>query len=1191
MRYLVFHYREDILNPFLRTTESNTGEKMEDQRVGTSLFRETFSFRTEENLPGSWYVERNSELNVPAIRCGEKCIEFLSAGNKFLPVIPDVENVVVRFTASMNFEAAKSIGFTLFFHYDTFTGRGKALRFTMKDGQAPSVLFGTTARNLFQTEQSGALALSREVFLKDFDCELRVVDGKVTFTLAGESISFATEKGSGKVAFSREHFFDVLFMKKFEIDGSPLQTSLKTSSFTVPLPDTLTYYPIFCDVLLSDYGNCMDAKLSFRGGVCETPLGEGNYHGLRADILTRPYLKVLNGNAVRKFILFDDPIVLAPYDQKNPFLYTLIYDKPQWPFERTIRFIKEGNNVDFAVGFDEYHHNGSPMMELAPAETVFDGNGSVLDCGLGLTGNGLRRMELLSRKDKEIISRLPATDPRYERAVKFAENNHYFFEGEKKDFAIRITACNDLPLSYEVTLEDTFLRKVRTLEYTRESGEFLCGSVPMQRVTLRLEEVDLPCGVWHIRIRSTDESVHALEEYWAFEVMSRDPAAPCAPLLSKLPFLYNARTETRGLMTDSFDPWLGAQSVDEGHYVSCAVMLPEAFRKYDMGPTLHAYGRKNFSWISTRTLDHPEIEDNLDVIAKSDYVNVQDRASRMSFLWHYTYAGERLRWLIDFLKTRNDPYFDLADLEAKLEKGESITKAQYEHLARHHWYDWLDYANACTRQWGESTLKRLREVNPDVLLSQYGPFHIYAARLKGPECVYQVGNANLADLTAFWQFEDYPYSCGYGLERGLYCLTSCLLALPGARIYPEIYTGGKLGGGCPDGAVFYAHPPFGGGVSKFSKNSVRKVRSEKLFGRQIANLVYGSGHLTENGFRFWTERGFQSMRFTRKWFEQLLRFWPNVMEHAPERPLCSAAYISSDASRRANANILVNKEYPSLWDVHCTATEDVPAIYEEAFRYGLCAGFQMWDTQLDILSAEQTDTLVLPPLRGMAPETLKEIRRLHEEGVNLVACENVDGLEDLFGVEDTRERKTITLVRGSGNFCNGMEEFCDEGDLCCGSYKAVDCEVLLSAEIPVLTLKKNAKASAAFFNVPPHHVKIERLHQRLSYGKGSISTLMAQAVGQLMKRFSRTGISISCGTLLGAYTQDHGIMIIVSNPDDDHEISSSITLEKGRGFDGTPVCNRPVRFLKEDATSRTCRVLLPPGEMLTMFFPGETSGK
>ena len=1149
------------------------------------LFRETFLFRTEENLPGSWYVERNSELNVPAIRCGENCIEILSAGNKFLPVIPDTGDCQVRFSASMNYESAKYLGFTLFFHYDTFSGRGEAVQFTVSEVDKPLIRYGSTRCNRFFPEQEAAVSLERDVFLKTFDCEITVQGDSLTFSLGGQSVSFRCKKGSGKVAFSREHFFDVLHIRRFEIDGELPEKSLETRKFTVPLPDTLTYYPIFCDVTLSDYGNCMDAELSFRGGVCETLLGEGNYHGLRADILTRPYLKVLNGKDVRKFILCDDPIVLVPSNHKNTFLYTLIYDKPQWPFDRKIRFIKDCKNFDLAVGFDEYHHNCSPMMELAPAETVFDRNGKVLDCGLGLTGNSVQRIEFLSRQEKEIIGKLPKEDPRYERAVKFAKNNHYFFEGESSEFSIRITSSRELPVAYEVILEDPFLRKVRTLEHTLEMEEFLCGSVPMNRVTLKVEEPSVPCGVWHLRVRSLDESVHALEDYCAFEVMSRDAASPCAPLISKLPFLYNARTETRGLMTDSFDPWLGAGSVDEGHYVSCAVMLPESFRKYQMGPTLHAYGRKNFSWISTRTLDNPETEDNLDVIAQSDYVNIQDRSGCMSLIWHHTYKGERLRFLIDFLKTLENPCLDVAELEAKLEKNESLTKEEYGLLAENHWYAWLDYANVRIRESVLGMLEEIRKVNPDVQMAQYGPFHIYAARLKGPEAPYQLCKKHLSDLTAFWQFEDYPYSCGYGLERGLYCLTSCLLALPGARIYPEIYTGGKLGGGCPDGAVFYAHPPFGGGVSKFSKDRTRKERSEKLFGRQIANFVYGSGHLTSEGFHFWTERGFQSMRFTRKWFEQLLRFWPNVLEHAPVRPLRSAAYVFSDASRRANENILVNRDYPALWDAHCTATEDVPEVYENAFRRGLCAGFQLFDTDLDKLSPDQVDTLVLPPLRGMSQETLQEIRRLHGAGVHLVACENVDGLEDLFGVEDTREMKEITLVKGSEKLCPNMEEFCDEGKLCRGSYKAVDCEVLLSAEIPVLTLKKNAKASAAFFNVPPHHVKIERLHKRFSYGKGSISAFMEKAVGDLMKGFSGTGVTITNGRLLGAYTQDNGIMIIVSNPDDDHEISSTVTFEKGRGFDGTVVNSRPLTWMKEDASSRSCRVLLPPGEMVTLFFP------
>lgn len=1159
---------------------------MSDQKKWEPLFRETFLFRTGEDLPGSWYVERNSDLNVPAIRCGEKNIEFLSAGNKFLPVIPDTENCHVRFSASMDFATAKKLAFTLFFHYDTFSGRGEALHFSVAEGEAARVAYGSTGRNLFFPEQEQTFSLDQSVFLRPFDCEMLIGDETVSFTIAGKEFSFSCKKGSGKIAFSREHFFDVLRITSFEIDGDLPERSLSRNSFTIPLPDTMTYYPIFCDVTLTDYGNCMDAQLSFRGGVCESLLGGGNYHELRADLLTGPYLKVLHGREVRKFILTDEQIVLVPSDHTNAYLYTLIYEKPQWPFDRTIRFLKTEGDFDLAVGFDEYHHNGSPMMELAPAETVFDREGRVLDRGLGVTGNGKCRIEFLSPQDKEIISRLPESDPRYERAVRFAQNNHYFFEGEKAHFSIRLTACCDLPARCEVILEDAFLRPVRTLEHTLSGSETLCGSVSMNSVLLQIETLDLPCGVWHLRIRSTDESVLPLEEYCAFEVMSRDPSKPCAPLICSMPFLYNARTETRGLMTDSFDPWLGAQSVDEGHYVSCCVMLPEAFRKYDMASTLHAYGRKNLTWISSRTTDTPEIKDNLDVIAGSDYIQVQERYDRMSFTWSNTYCKDRLSMLIDFLKTEvSDPYYDLADLEEKLKKGECITKEQHRHLIEHHWYTWLDYANQRTVEAVRDMLNEFRKLNPDAHLAQYGPYHIYAARLKGPEGVAVIGNSGLdRSLNAFWQYEDYPYSCGYGLERGLYCLTACLLALPDARIYPEIYTGDKLNGGCPDGAVFYAHPPFGGGIPRSSKDRKVTPHPEKMFGRQIANFVYGSGHLTRDGFRFWTERGFQCMRFTRRWFETLLRFWPNVIEHAPLRPLRSAAFIASHASRKANDRLLI-EDHGSILDVHSTATEDVPAIYEDAVRQGVCAGFQMWDTDLDLLSADQADTLVLPPLKGMTKETLDQIRRLHESGVHLVGNENVEGLEDLFGVEDTHVTRGISRVRGTEDLCCGMEEFCDEPEVCCGSYRAVDCQVLLTAEIPVLTLKQNAKACAAFFNVPPHRVKSERLHQRFSYGRGSISAFMEKAIGTLMKRFSDTGVSITDGRLLGCCTQDNGIMLVVSNPDDRKEMTCCITLQKGKGFDPEPVCSRPVTILQEDHSEKVCRVLLPPGEMLTMLFP------
>ena len=46
-----------------------------------------------DSLPGLWQVEQNSDLpQVPAFRYGENCIEFLSEGNKYLPVIPSISD-------------------------------------------------------------------------------------------------------------------------------------------------------------------------------------------------------------------------------------------------------------------------------------------------------------------------------------------------------------------------------------------------------------------------------------------------------------------------------------------------------------------------------------------------------------------------------------------------------------------------------------------------------------------------------------------------------------------------------------------------------------------------------------------------------------------------------------------------------------------------------------------------------------------------------------------------------------------------------------------------------------------------------------------------------------------------------------------------------------------------------------------
>ncbi|MBQ6473869.1 MAG: hypothetical protein IJJ33_17915 [Victivallales bacterium] len=1140
------------------------------------LYRETFSSETN-GLPGGWMVEQNTDMpQVPAFRKAENSIELLSGGNKYLPVIPDTADVRVNMTFGVHYEDENDFGFYLCFRYDTFTGRGQYIRLH-REHLEDSVLieYGTTRLNFYTPSDSRKVKADRVCFGHPMDFAMTVCGGKATVSFLGHAVYFKVQDGNGAVALAREHFFDVFQVLSFTVDGNPPQAAAKERRFTVPMPDSLTWYPIYCDVVLRDYGKCLDAVLSFRGGVAETQPGEGNYHGMRADLLTRPYLKILTAEHTEKHVLYEKTIVQIPQGMAPKFFYKLVYEKVEWPFRRNVRFLKPSGRFDLAVGFESWHHNASPNLELNPAETVFSANGQVLYSGLGITPGEQRKIEFLSQPKKQFLKRLPKDDPRHELACRFAASNHYFLEKEVPEFKIRLTSANPLPLAFEVYLEDAYLRPIRPLKFKQECATASMGVSTLQVVELAVEKIPgLACGVYHIRVKSVDSTVPTLEDYCAFEIMSLDRDAPAPPLLSGLPFLFNARTETRGLMTDAFDPWLGS-SVNEGHYISCAVMLPEAVRKYRMLPTLKAYGRSNFSWISARTLDKPEPKDNLDIIRESDYVNIWDCNERMNLTWPWSYRGRRFQWMLDFLGTLNDSVFDLKRLRRMQKRGETMPKEVYLKVAERHWEEWLDFACARTARWTRETLAEMRKVNPAVKFGMYGPFHIYAAALKGPECPRMTCNADITpDLNAFWQFEDYPFSCGYGIERGVFALTGCLLAMPGSAIYPEIYTGGKLKQGCPDGAVFYAHPPFGSTVGA-------KERSPRLMIQYVVNFAYASGHLTADGFRYWTRQGFQAGRFTRQWYEALLEIWPTVLEHPADRPLRSAAFVYSEDSWRAHKEHIVEGDL--IIDVRNTATEDVPFLYEASRRAGVCAGFQLKDSELDKLTADQVDTLVLPPLKGMSSKALKRIRALHGQGVNLVASEDVTGLEDLFGVRDTGVMHSITEVRPVGDFCSGMKEFCDD-ERCRGRYEADGAKVLLTAEIPVLTLKRNARAFAAFFNVPPQMVKSCRLHTRVGYGKNNISPLMEKAAGAIMRRFSDTGIEISDGELLACRTKDGAVLVSVINLDMDKEKTVELRIRRRLVAGRALKSNRAVTELEGGLHDRGFRVALPPNEVLVMVF-------
>ena len=1005
---------------------------------------------------------------------------------------------------------------------------------------------------------------------------------------------------AGKIALSREHFYDILSVTSFKIWSDDVP-AIPGKTFRIPMPANHTMHPIFCDCTLKDYGNCMDMEMTLSGGVKATPIGEGNYHAMRVDFMKDFFLKVLTASETQTYIVYKGDIILVNDKLAPLFMFKIFHKKPDWPLTRRVRFIKPQGKFDLAVGFEMYRTNIGELGQT-PSETVIDLNGKVLSSGTGIS-SGKLFTEFLSQEKKAFAPKIPKNQPRYKQALEFLKNNHFFMEGEEPKFQIRLTGTGDRPEEFKVELEDAFFHKLGVLKYKKEMTSKKIGvrEYPVTLLTIAMGKKKLAPGVYHLRVTGLDAGSGAYEDYCAFEVMPKDPKSLPAPLLSGIPYLYNSRTETRGLETDGFDVWVG-ESVNQPHYISCANFQPAAARKYDVMPTVNAYGRENFLWLGSRNCDDFTIASNKDLIAKADYINISQHKERSNLLWRYSYHTWRLSTFVKFAKLTKDPVFQVAELEKGLKKeiGKEpldffsstgnmlqIDTHNFMHLTRNYWYEWVEFANREFAKRENDFLKKLRKINPRIKFSEYGPAHIYAAHLKGAEFTsYLMAKYTEASQHGFWQFEDYPFACTYPLERGTYYFTACLMTMPGHKVYPEVYTGGAKGGmrtGCPDGAVFYAHPPFG------SAQYDPEVQFRRMI-RQVYEYALASGHYMEDGFHFWDNPGFQSCGFTKPWFAELLKGWATVHDYPPAKPFKSSAFIYSEESCKA-ADVIVRSTNPGkvpveevgIIDVTRTATEDVPYAYLAARRSGTIAGFQVLMENLEKVDAAQMDTIVLPPLKGVSQKYIDLIRKLHKKGVNLVAFEDVSGLEDLFGVKNTGKFKAITYAKGCGRYENGLQEHV-YSPLCGGTFKNVDAEVLAKGEIPILLMKENGKAKAVFCNIPPHFVRLDELRERMTYGKDSISKVMAQVMEQLFRELSNKEVTTTAGRVIAYHSKNNFDVVIISHHDEEKGIAPILTVEKNAKRKTFVSCDKPCTILEDSDTAFKFKVNLEPGECVRFIF-------
>lgn len=1124
-----------------------------------NIFSETFNVENN-GVPGSWEVEYNSDLPHPGIAVKESCLNIFAPGNKFLPIISALSDCRIEIKFNFDHKLSKKFEIQLLFRYDRCcrTGQGGRLKL---DGDELLFEYGIVMNNIFKPIQSISIEFNAMVFDTEKTLVFNILEDKMSLELlnVGKAEFTGLATGAGVIALSRGAFSGYISLSKFEILSPNKFVPQCEYEFEITLPEAVdgNYYPIKCVVKIREFENIIDMELELSGSVQDEPLGDGNYHVMRVDRITKPFLRVITATNSEKYTLADETLILTNHELTPDYYYHAIYDAPEWPMRRRIRLRRPQSEFIFALGYEYFWHKQSAHKAGGPSETLFDISGNILYSGRSLVDFS-QLVEFKSPHDKRIINELPKVDRRYTQAVEFAQNNHYFKEHEDVYFTVVVSSIYELPKEIKLTLENVFFELIKPLKpQSISTNNYSIGPLTCKQKIYHYMLGKLKPKVYHIRCCGAASNVDDLNDYCAFEIIPEDSSRN-APLLSGLPFLFSGLTETRGLETDHFDPWRG-NSMNVGHYISCTNYHPGFAKRNKIWDIVHIYKREWFAWLTNRTTDDYEIDNNIDVITNCDYINIGVPTQR-HFHWNSVYKGEHLKCLIRFVETLKNNSCHHLTVEKLAQTKDCLSREAYCELTTNYWDDWLDFAadwynNECL----VSENHKLEEINPNIKRANYGPAPIYASHYKGINFMrYLAMNSDAAKYyKGFFLYEDYPMLSCYGLARGVFFLAACKKVFPETKIYPEIYTISNQG--CPDGALAYAYPPFGLCLS----NPPVRIK------RRIFEYAFATAWHDENGFHFWRDYGFKIGNFDAERYEILLSNWSVVRKYSPVKPLKASAFISSSECCRTSKYITDSMDYNGrIGNAYKTSEECIAFAYETARKNGLQAGFQSSLESLNKLSSNDIDLLVLPPLSGATDEALNNIRKLHKQGVNLLGFEDVTGLEDLFGVEEVKKVRVHNLraVKDNQDFCKrltSLEEYSDHF-ACTGKYKNKSATILINAEIPVLFTKKNATGKTALFNVPPTVVRRDMLEQRVSYGRQSVSELINSATAAVLTDLSDAAVKTTAGELIAFEAKGGESVVIVENISKDKTIRPQVNIRKQNSDEYIQSCDVPYQVLSEN---------------------------
>lgn len=1121
----------------------------------------------DPSLDGFDIVRQYDGVGKDAIRYSQGYgIAFPLRGNIHLARMPRERDCTVDCSMYCDPLFGDSVGFDVYYRYDEATRVGGVLnvKFDRKTGRA-KVRSGIVRKLAYEwkdeREERGG---SREDGL---EWRVEVVGDTVKFG----SAAFAVPDGvpaTGRIGFDKFCPSAPLVISRLSIVG-------KSEECKELFPQRTWRFPRTALCSMSDWSFVFSATNSgsrtilnaaVEGGPAEAFNRKIGYtRHLPNEAMERPWFAVVGPDGSvgpRQYLFFGRIGYREHWSHLLPYMWKADIE---CPVRRTFYLEEMVDGCRLLIGFDGFESEDRRYMgRLRKMMLVDPVSGEMIATGDVLDENGLA-VEVDSGKGKRICGMIPKKTSGYDEALDYAVHNHFFMKGEPAKFTVRVRHSSlythSSPLLAIVTLQDAFREAVRPLKTTARpaASEFPGEDV----LAVEVEPLTLPVGVYHLGLEVRDGEKTLLRKSVAFEVMGENEAG-AAQLASGLPEMMSPICDYQS--ESNVSDYRGMGGNDQAHYFAINGMQILPMVERDDWDLNKLYRRKYFGWFSHRLVPEQKPEMFAERFKDIDYLCTELICkTRMPLFSVETYTGGLREVLADFLRGRCGGQSGLSRLASDF--SAPMTLPLLKELLERHGQEWLDRAAEYFAAESSAAIGKWSEVRE---LVQYFTVNYYVWRCKGAfhakaRGVNPLHHPEKTWFSGFAIVEDYPFLVGQSPLEGLYALAALKMDAPELSLAPEVK------GECAipqDPATVYGCPPYG------------VMNEEDATFKRFVDFKYTACWYRDGGFHYWTDDRFLLCNPSPEETSNVLAAWREVRRHTPVRPVRTYAIVTGTkcCSRHPLKALVAANGDKEFIDLVNTA-EEFPLWAALAVRgNGLPNGFLVRPEEIAKLTPDDIHTLILPPMDALTDEERLAVRRLHGQGVNLVASENADGMEDVFGVRRLQAPHTVRSIGG---------ELSLTGEAA-AAYGVADAETLLADDdgCVVLAHKSNGRASAVFYTIAPTLFSRAYLH---SFPMQSGKVLSRSAAEAFRRMLPSPETSLSEGRMSVCRDHTGGLEFCVmedAQPMPAHEISPVLTL-RGDYRKAVIDSSKPCRVLENDGECLRIRFELAPRECVTLHLKSE----